>query len=238
MHLLREGQFSVASTFIAEANARPPPAIPGQPISDPRLEESWEQDFATGTLKSQALQRQFHDMYRILQALREHRDLAPAIHWARDHRAELESRGSNLEFELCRLHFITLFTSPSGPLAAYEYARSEFSTFHSRYLREIQQLLGALAYWQNIPESPYHHIFANDMAWEEVASSFTKEFCSLLGLSADSPLYIAATAGAIAIPQLMKLQVKRKGMKTEWSTTNELPVSHETKFSILHIHMP
>lgn len=226
MHLLREGQFSVASTFIDEANRKPPPLSQTSFSShDPHHDESWEQDFATGTLKSQALQRQFHDMYRILQALREHRDLAPAIGWAREHRSELESRGSNLEFDLCRLHFITLFTSPSGPHAAYAYARSEFSTFHTRYLRDIQQLLGALAYWQNIPESPYRRLFANDMAWEEVASSFTKEFCSLLGLSADSPLYIAATAGAVALPQLMKLQSKRKGMKTEWSTVDELPVS-------------
>lgn len=234
MHLLREGQFDVAATFIAEANARPPPASAAPGAADMLQDESWEQDFAAGTSKSQDLQRKFHDMYTILQALRENRDLGPAIQWARQHRSELESRGSNLEFELCRLHFITLFTDPSSGLhAAHAYASSEFSSFHSRYTREIHQLVGALAFWQNIPESPYRWLFSNEMAWEEVASSFTKEFCSLLGLSADSPLYIAATAGAIAIPQLMKLQVKRKGMKTEWSTTDELPVSLPAYFHMI-----
>jgi hypothetical protein len=47
-----------------------------------------------------------------------------------------------------------------------------------------------------------------------------------LGLSAESPLYIAATAGAIALPTLLKMASIMKEKKTEWSTVNELPVSN------------
>ena len=173
-------------------------------------------------------------MYHILHELRHNRNLNPAIAWARDRSELLESRGSNLEFELCRLQFVCLFVGrdehgnpadpTDGPLRAWTYARSNFLPFQSRYSREVQQLTGALAYYPNLADSPYRECFYNDSAWEEVATSFTREFCSLLGLSADSPLYIAATAGAIALPTLLKLQNLMKETRTEWTTSHELPV--------------
>ena len=171
-------------------------------------------------------------MYHILQELKEGRNLLPAIEWARKNRRALEKRGSNLEFELCRLQFVWLFhggkhgnqSITDGRQAALEYARREFQTFRTRHLREIQQLMGAMAFCPNLQDSPYRAIFNNHSAWDDVASSFTREFCSLLGLSADSPLYIAATAGAIALPTLLKLQTIMKVKRTEWTTQNELPV--------------
>jgi len=105
-----------------------------------------------------------------------------------------------------------------------EYARRELPAFRGRYLKEIQQLMGAMAFCPNLAQSPYQGIFYNISAWDDVAHSFTREFCSLLGLSADSPLYIAATAGAIALPTLLKLQTIMKAKRTEWTTQNELPV--------------
>ncbi|KAF2128055.1 hypothetical protein P153DRAFT_294536 [Dothidotthia symphoricarpi CBS 119687] len=235
MHLLREGQFSVATTFIEEANRRPPHPEPTPNVPNPHMKESWEKDFAEGTFDSEKLQQQFAEMYHILHQLRDKRNLQPAIQWARDRSHLLEARGSNLEFELCRLQFVCHFIdnvqdddamddSPNGPLHAWDYARREFSKFHPRYAREVQQLMGAMAYWQNVEDSPYRRYFYNDSAWEEVAHSFNREFCSLLGLSADSPLFIAATAGAIALPYLLKLQTIMKEKRTEWTTQNELPV--------------
>jgi hypothetical protein len=84
--------------------------------------------------------------------------------------------------------------------------------------------MGAMAYHENVEDSPYQRYFYNDSAWEEVAHSFNREFCSLLGLSADSPLFIAATAGAIALPYLLKMQSIMKERRAEWTTQNELPV--------------
>ena len=300
MHLLREGEFAVASTFIEEANRNPPfttkPNSRGNVTNDNELfsvtpkqlnqsqrtnyyqdsqqqhdykgltssqHEAWEQDFAHGTERSESLQRQFAEMYHILHELRQRHNLGPAIKWARAHSVELESRGSNLEFELCRLQFITLFlgissvshdpnpsesdpspmnidnptassetTSPyssltyEGPLRAWAYARSEFGSFQARYAREIQELIGAMAFWQNMADSPYRHLFGRGgAAWDEVADSFAREFCSLLGLSAKSPLYSATTAGAIALPRIMKMQSIMKEKRTEWTTHHELPVS-------------
>jgi hypothetical protein len=240
MHLLREGQFDVASTFVEEARRQPPHPEPTLNTPNPYIREAWEKDLAEGTFSSEKLQQQFADMYHILHQLRNERNLKPAIQWARERSELLEARGSNLEFELCRLQFVRLFDTPSsnendsimsnsdetpsGPLDAWAYARREFPAFQKRYAREIQQLLGAMAFWQNIPDSPYRRLFYNDGAWEEVAHSFNREFCSLLGLSADSPLFIAATAGAIALPYLLKMQSIMKEKRTEWTTQDELPV--------------
>jgi hypothetical protein len=235
MHLLREGQFTVASTFIEEAHRRPPHPESTVNTPNPYLGESWDKDLAQGTFNSEKLQQQFGDMYHILHELRDERNLDPAIQWAKERSDLLESRGSNLEFELCRLQYVRLFVGhgqedsaeqrPDGPLHAYRYAMQELRVFQKRYAREVQELMGAMAYWQNVEESPYRSIFYNDSAWEEVAHSFNREFCSLLGLSADSPLFIAATAGAIALPYLLKMQSIMKEKRTEWTTQNELPVS-------------
>jgi len=218
MHLLREGQFGVASTFVQEAAT---------------LNTPWEKDLA---YNSETLQQRFAEMYHILHELRVERNLDPAIRWAKERSEVLEARGSNLEFELCRLQYVRLFIDrrsdedymdehPDGPLHAYQYAMQEFHVFSRRYAREVQELMGAMAYWQNIEESPYQSIFYNNSGWEEVAHSFNREFCSLLGLSADSPLFIAATAGAIALPYLLKMQSIMKEKRTEWTTQDELPVS-------------
>ena len=232
MHLLREGQFSVASTFLTDATKNPPRSEP--PSGTPNSYSNFESDLGIDSLKSEALRKQFANMYYILHELKNQQNLLPAIAWAREKSDALETRGSNLEFELSKLQFVWLFTGGSSPgdvrslylgqQQALAYARREFSHFQGRYLREIQQLSGAMAFCPNLAQSPYRRIFHNEDAWEDLANSFTREFCSLLGLSADSPLYIAATAGAIALPTLLKLQTIMKEKRTEWTTQHELPV--------------
>ncbi|EAW08284.1 ubiquitin-protein ligase RMD5 [Aspergillus clavatus NRRL 1] len=230
MHLLREGQFSVAATFLSE-------------IAEKKVANQDQEMNAGSTdngvtlldieeVPSDEVRKEFATMYYILHEMEENNNLLPAIHWSRENKEALEARGSNLEFELCRLQFVWLFhggqdsqdSTPAGRQAALEYARREFQAFLPRYLAEIQQLMGAMAFAPNLQSSPYRAIFNNPSAWTDVAQSFTREFCSLLGLSADSPLYIAATAGAIALPTLLKLQTIMKAKRTEWTTQNELPV--------------
>lgn len=246
MHLLREGQFGVASTFINEAQPRPDAthpdlhstASPLHSTTSPRHYEPADTPITDADIpidltafQSQELKSSFAEMYDILSALKD-RNLLPAIYWARVNNEELEARGSNLEFELCKLQFIWLFkgpavnglpdTSDNGVEGALKYAKENFNRFQQRHLREIQQLSAAIAYQRNLADSPYGPIFDISAAFEEVAASFTREFCSLLGLSAESPLYVAATAGTLALPQLCKYTSIMKAKGTEWTTTNEL----------------
>ncbi|KAI5858789.1 CTLH/CRA C-terminal to lish motif domain-containing protein [Tricharina praecox] len=199
MHLIREGQFTVASKFVQEA---------GDLDIPPELQD------------------EFVEMYQILKAMKEQRDLDPAIAWARQKARQLEQRGSNLEFDLCKLQFVAMFVNGmDGRKHAMEYARREFGRFQDKHLKEVQMLMTAFLYTDNLQQSPYGRPFLEpEKTWEDVAHSFTKEFCSLLGLSAQSPLYLAATAGAIALPTLLKMTSIMKEKKTEWTSQNELPV--------------
>ncbi|KAI5272208.1 RMND5A protein [Aureobasidium subglaciale] len=237
MHLLREGQFNVAQTFISEANAKPHSATSnGSNTKDAHGWDSLMQD-ADGTPlydingdSAGALQSRFAHMYLVLDALRKNHDLNPAIEWARQHSYQLELRGSNLEFDLCRLRFVELYSQydpndhMSGPLKALEYARQTFPNFSARYMRETSSLLGSLAFAPALTSSPYKSVFFNNDAWEHAASSFIREFCAMLGLSEKSPLYTAATAGAIALPVLEKLERVMGEVGGQWTSVNELPV--------------
>lgn len=218
MHLLREGKFGVAQTFVEEINTFPPRASRGTSVVPT---QSWE-------FKSENLEKQFGDMYRILHELRQRSNLEPAIQWARKHRNVLESRASNLEFELCRLEYVRIYLEDvragQCPLRALAYARSEFTHFKPRYENEVAQLATAQVFFQRLETSPYQHLFLDNNAWEDVANTFTKEFCSMLGLSADSPLYVAATAGAIALPVFNKVKSIMITNRTEWTTAQETPV--------------
>ena len=235
MHFLREGQFAVASAFLAEAMAGPTGKLSAGPV-DLIRGAAVSREVAAESLNPELLRGHFSSMYYILDEFRNKQNLLPAIAWAKANSASLETRGSNLEFELESLQFVWLFTGGrtkyDGPefgsscQAALDYARWEFGRFQEKYLREIQRLVGAVAFGANLVHSPYREIFHNQGAWEDIATSFTREFCSLLGLSADSPLYVASTAGAIALPTLLKLQTIMKEKRTEWTTQHELPVSY------------
>ncbi|ERF70915.1 hypothetical protein EPUS_02438 [Endocarpon pusillum Z07020] len=232
LHLLREGLFDVATTLHAESTAIS--SMLEEKAGPGARDESTAAPLGIDETESNRMQEQFTSMYHILYELRENHNLRPAISWARDHTKALEIRGSNLEFELCRLQYVKLFLaeiedaseqeSATGPQRALQYAREEFQAFSGRYLLELRQLAGAMAFCPNLEESPYQSIFDNHTAWDEVVASFTREFCALMELSADSPLYIAATAGAIALPTLLKLQNIMQQKRTEWTTENELPV--------------
>ena len=232
LHLLREGLFDVATTLHAESTAIS--SMLEEKAMLGTRDESTAAPLGIDETESNRMQEQFTSMYHILYELRENHNLRPAISWARDHTKALEIRGSNLEFELCRLQYVKLFLaeiedaseqeSAAGPQRALQYAREEFQAFSGRYLLELRQLAGAMAFCSNLEESPYQSIFDNHTAWDEVVASFTREFCALMELSADSPLYIAATAGAIALPTLLKLQNIMQQKRTEWTTENELPV--------------
>lgn len=252
MHLLREGHFEVAANFVSEANANPPmPPSTAMDVDGPSSVEanhlamvsslaqarqhgstasrgSWETSPTPEPNKSVSLQQHFSEMYQILEALRQHHNLEPAIAWARTHSIVLEARGSNLEYDLCRLQYIKTFMS-EGASAALLYARTRLSTFPSRYAQQTQELMGALAFIPNLSGSPYANLFSNSASDTTITASgaFTAEFCALLSLSSASPLLTAVTAGCMALPTLLKLSQIQQAHRTSWTTEAELPVEVE-----------
>ncbi|KAI8924507.1 CTLH/CRA C-terminal to lish motif domain-containing protein [Entophlyctis helioformis] len=194
IHFVREGRFDIAETFVAEAAHVHIPA----------------------DLKSQ-----FFEMFQIQEALRA-RDIAPAIQWAARRRADLEKRGSSLEFQLHKLQFVQHLIVRE-PHSALMYAKTNFGHF-ARHLKEIQQLMCAILFADKLSVSPYASLL-NPHLWVDIQSSFSRDFCLLLGLSSDSPLFISVTAGTLALPTIIKMSsIMKDKSGLEWSQQGELPV--------------
>lgn len=111
MHLIREGSFEVAETFLRECREA------GETISLP-----------------EGLRQSIEGMYEIRNALLQD-NFEPAISWARQEKTSimLEKWGSRLEWELCRCWFLRL-VEREGMASAIRYAKEEFGRFMDRYL--------------------------------------------------------------------------------------------------------
>lgn len=232
MHLLREGDFDIASTFRQEAASQAVADVTEAKLLSRGLKAPPIRDKLIEPLDPESLEQQFSRMYGILAAMEYRHDLLPAIQWARDHSELLEERGSALEFDLERLWFTWLVQGrqPTYPirqphvLEAIRYAQQEWGKYAQTNMHEIQQLLGAVAYISKPESSPYASLFCDPDAWKRIQDAFSREYCSLLGLSAKSPLYIAATAGSIALPTLLKYKHINRTKRTEWTSLGEAPV--------------
>ncbi|KAG9255907.1 CTLH/CRA C-terminal to lish motif domain-containing protein [Emericellopsis atlantica] len=236
MHLIREGQFPTAETLFREADFGPNEnqKYMRQQVADAEEDQDMDAEDENMTDRDEvdeSLTEKFREMYSILDELKDNRNMEPAIEWCAAHSDLLESKGSSLEFDLTKLQFIWLFNGTMGKglqddlsrqTRAVAYAHQHFGKFQRRHQKEINQLCAAMVYGPNIASSPYGHIFTINTTYEQVAESFTKDFCSLLGLSAESPLYIAVTAGSLALPRLIKYTHYMREKKTEWTTEQEL----------------
>lgn len=166
------------------------------------------------------LLEEFAKMYGILQKVLI-KDLEPAIEWAVSNREQLLAKGSNLEFSLHKLQFVKFLVEEKDIKKAVSYAQENLSVFRERYFQDTAQLMTAVLYVDKM--CPYKGIFSSP-SYDQLYGMFSSEFCSLLGLPPESPLYLAVTAGAIAIPTLAKMETVMKSRRAEWTTKQELPV--------------
>ncbi|OZJ05222.1 hypothetical protein BZG36_02453 [Bifiguratus adelaidae] len=167
------------------------------------------------------VKEEFREMYRIVEELKEGR-VTGALIWAQSHREALRKKESNLEFNLHNLQYMT-YLQANQTLDALLYARRWFPDFTARHLPEIQRLLAAICFTDRLATSPYADLVSN-IHWQDIQHDFTKEFCSLLGMSAESPLFVSVMVGTIALPTIIKMATIMKDKKTEWSQQDELPV--------------
>ncbi|KAG0301591.1 hypothetical protein BGZ98_008208 [Dissophora globulifera] len=169
-------------------------------------------------------------MFDIVAALKNN-DLGPALEWATRHRHELEKRSSTLEYKLHRQRYLQLVESQQTN-EAIAYAK-QIGYFGTRHKREVQRLMGCLMFIGRIHKSPYADLFAPN-ASDDIQHMFTRDYCSLIGLSQESPLYVSLTVGTQAMPTMIKMATIMKAKRTEWSQQSELPVeinlTDDTKF--------
>ncbi|KAF9357119.1 hypothetical protein BGX26_004236 [Mortierella sp. AD094] len=188
-------------------------------------------DKEAGLTIPDSIRLQFVEMFDIVAAIKES-NLEPALDWAMRHRNELEKKSSTLEFKLHRQRYLQLLEAQQTQEAVL-YARQNFAYFGSRHTQEIQRLMCSIIYMKNIKASPYADLIAPNFC-DDIQHMFTRDFCSLIGLSCESPLYVSVTVGTQAMPTMNKMASIMKAKKTEWSQQSELPVeinlTDDTKF--------
>lgn len=170
------------------------------------------------------LKAPFYEMYQILEAMKA-TNLEPALAWARTNREELLQKGSSLEFELHQFQFLQLLHKGQRS-EALQYARGNFSPFSAYHMGEIQRLMCSLLWADRLEASPYRDLFTS-AHWEDIALQFTRECCSLLGQSYESPLRTTVSAGSQALPTLLKMATVLTSKKQEWQLLKQLPVEIE-----------
>jgi len=121
------------------------------------------------------------------------------------------------------------------PVTALAYAKANFGPFSATHMREIQRLMSCFLYVHTLAKSPYADLVA-PTHWLDVQDLFTRDCCSLMGLSQESALYISVTVGSVALPLLTKVTKMMQSNKTEWTQQNELPVSYPLSLSHPHAH--
>ncbi|XP_074641002.1 E3 ubiquitin-protein ligase RMND5A-like [Tubulanus polymorphus] len=167
----------------------------------------------------------FLELHGILEALKL-QELGPALEWAHNNREKLQSQNSTLEFKLHRLQFISLISQGFAKQnEALCYAKN-LAPFALSHPRELQVLMGSLLYLrQGIENSPYSHLL-DPILWAEICDVFTRDACSLLGLSVESPLSVSIRAGCSALPPLLNIKqvMQQRQCSGVWSAKDELPV--------------
>ncbi|KAI9223181.1 CTLH/CRA C-terminal to lish motif domain-containing protein [Blastocladiella britannica] len=172
---------------------------------------------------------QFNDLHHLVHCIRAW-DLAPVIAWAQEKRFELRRIDSTLEFDLHRVMYLQLLsrasTNPQALKAALDYARTNFSAFPEN-APVIQKLMAAILY--AVPGKSLPPRYADSAALTASSATalerqFARDFCTLLGLSPDSPLLTTVQVGTTALPIISKMAAIMKDTKNEWSAVHELPV--------------
>ncbi|KAI8991026.1 CTLH/CRA C-terminal to lish motif domain-containing protein [Mycotypha africana] len=211
LHFVRQGQFELCEEFLNEAD------IP----ADDEIRDTVEQ-----------LRHQFEQMYTIMYQLEAEQDLTEAIKWAQENHDGLVKLGSTLEFNLHKIRFIQLLLSGEA-IQAIQYGREHFTPFGEKHyaglpaykgcFTDIKRLMTAPLFIKDLANSRYADL-CSPSNWVEIKREFQKDFCSLLKMSAESPLYTSVYVGTTALPVIKKVYTIMASKKTEWSQQDELPV--------------
>ncbi len=191
----------------------------------------------SGLPVEEILPEPYAELHRIFEEINQ-KNLQPALEWAQQYSAELESKNSSLEFKLHRLAYLQILVNSGmsqteASQQAILYARNNFEKFVKNFEKDIQILMGCLIYLQTgIHNSPYKYLLAPEM-WIEAADSFLTESCKIMNINKGSALEIIVNSGCIALPALSNLKqiMMSRQVQGIWSGRDELPVKSTIYFS-------
>ena len=149
--------------------------------------------------------------------------------WAAENRSRLQQRGSPLEFDLHKIHFISMITrhDPPDQLEALGYLRRLSASLYASNDQEIYRMITSLLFLpvEKLRSSPYSDLLDPTLI-RKSKLELAREYCASMGLSRSVPLQTVGTIGAGGA--LTRIEKSRKVMrenKSEWSQVDELPVN-------------
>lgn len=133
-----------------------------------------------------------------------------------------------MEFHLHQFQYLRLILSqPPNIEAALIYARTKFSPFFEHHGAEVCRLMTCVLFlpMSRILKSPYADL-ADPSIHTDLQSMFATEYCASLGMSRQAPLrVIGDIGGGGALARIEKGRKVMRERKSEWSQSDELPVS-------------
>lgn len=140
-----------------------------------------------------------------------------------------------MEFYLHRSQYIRLLlsTHPPNVPTALAYAKANFLPFYHRYDAEIKRLMNCIIYLPiaRLQVSPYADL-ASPALHLDLEPMFAKEYCANLGMSRQVPLRVVGDiGGGGALARIEKGRKVMRERKSEWSQSDELPVSWDNRTS-------
>ncbi|KAG9155840.1 hypothetical protein Leryth_004099 [Lithospermum erythrorhizon] len=184
-------------------------------IGDSLMSESGESEEVA------SLRLHFLEMHHILEAMKSH-DLKPALKWISANNERLSKLGSKLELKIHELLFVDVLKK-GNKKEAIIYAKTNLAPLAAHHMEGIQKLMGCLLWIGQLDQSPYTEIMC-PTNWAELIQDVTQEFCSMLGHSGRSPLYVALSAGIEGLPTLLKLANVMAAKQNEWQEMMHWPV--------------
>ena len=112
---------------------------------------------------------------------------------------EIKNMTSVLEYRLHKLKFVRLLQA-NQTMEALVYIRNHLIPFLPTNGKEIQQMMGAMAYpGESFDTSPYRNQMEPD-CFSEISDLFVRDACAVYGMIRQSPLLVALNAGCKVVP--------------------------------------
>jgi hypothetical protein len=113
-----------------------------------------------------------------------------------------------------------------GAWAALAYAKRHFPPFKATRMADIQRHMACILFAgrpASVVPPQYAALLASGPKWAAAEAEFTKQACSLLGQASESPLAVAAAAGAAALPALVKMANVMERSGADYDSCEQLP---------------
>jgi hypothetical protein len=187
----------------------------------------------SGVHLTESFKERFKILDEILTDLNK-RDIGKAVTWVDSHISKLKIFDSDLPFLVHKVEFCHMLKLASLIQDQYQqvehlarlvkYANLNLSQFYDKFKGQIQKLMGAIAFVNDINDSKYADLVSN-VHWEYLTKSFVRDYCKIQGLSKESGLFMTLKVGTLGITKFQKFFKLIKGKEQLFDTKkNELPI--------------